>query len=545
MEQTEIETKQMRNGTTQASTTMLTEHIKSAKVEALYNGITGIRDDIVERADQHTLSRKKKRSRKFVWTAAMAAVLALFILASSLFLPVTPAPSDHATTQNGSNTTDEDPANSSASLFPSTLTAHAIAEAQYPEMAPYPDETKYINSVTGDFDAEGFSEVYDAWWEDHRAQQRQEEGYANGLESFFAKSIPQFLSGSEGINKVYSPLNVYMALGMLAEITDNNSRQQILDLLKQEDIEALRTQAKAVWNANYSNDGAVTSILASSLWLNENVNFEADTLSSLADNYYASSYQGQMGSAEFNTALQAWLNAQTRGLLEEQTSQITLEPETILALATTVCFQAKWQNEFSESMTEPGTFYTNEGEITCDFMYQSSGRSYYWAEHFSAISQNLESTGSMWFILPDEGITVDQLLAEQETMDFILKKEEWKNNKFLIVNFSVPKFDIVSQMDLTSGLQELGITDVFDSRTSDFSPLTEDTEDIFLSQAKHNARVAIDEEGCTAVAYTVMAAAGAGAPPNEEVDFVLDRPFLFVITGADNLPLFVGVVNQP
>lgn len=58
-------------------------------------------------------------------------------------------------------------------------------------------------------------------------------------------------------------------------------------------------------------------------------------------------------------------------------------------------------------------------------------------------------------------------------------------------------------------------------------------------------RVMIDEEGCTAVAYTVMAAVGAGMPPDEEIDFTLDRPFLFVITGDGELPLFVGIVNQP
>lgn len=44
---------------------------------------------------------------------------------------------------------------------------------------------------------------------------------------------------------------------------------------------------------------------------------------------------------------------------------------------------------------------------------------------------------------------------------------------------------------------------------------------------------------------TVMMMAGAAAPPEEEMDFVLDRPFLFAITGADGLPLFVGVVNRP
>ncbi|MBQ9544053.1 MAG: hypothetical protein IJV00_02865 [Clostridia bacterium] len=42
-----------------------------------------------------------------------------------------------------------------------------------------------------------------------------------------------------------------------------------------------------------------------------------------------------------------------------------------------------------------------------------------------------------------------------------------------------------------------------------------------------------------------MVACGAGMPPEEEVDFVLDRPFIFSITAEDGLPLFVGEVNRP
>ena len=67
-----------------------------------------------------------------------------------------------------------------------------------------------------------------------------------------------------------------------------------------------------------SNDGAVTSILANSLWLNESVNFNQSTMDSLAKNYYASSFRGEMGSEEFNQALRDWINEQTGGLLEAQ-----------------------------------------------------------------------------------------------------------------------------------------------------------------------------------------------------------------------------------
>lgn len=54
----------------------------------------------------------------------------------------------------------------------------------------------------------------------------------------------------------------------------------------------------------------------------------------------------------------------------------------------------------------------------------------------------------------------------------------------------------------------------------------------------------IDEEGCTAAAFTGMAPS-ADALPDKEADFVLDRPFLFCVTGDSGLPLFVGIVNDP
>ena len=424
------------------------------------------------------------------------------------------------------------------------LTAHLLAEAVYPEMAPLPMESDYIDEQTGEFDDEGFFELYSVWSEEQRARWLPE-GSNAALSGFLEKSIPQFLSDAGTENRVYSPLNVYMALGMLAELTDGNSRQQILDLLGSEDIESLRQQATALWKSNYCDDGATTTILASSLWLDEDINFVQSTLDTLADTYYASSYHGQMGTDEFNKALQAWLNEQTGGLLEEQAAQIEMDAETLLALATTIYFRAKWSSEFREDRTEEKVFHAASGDITCDFMHQGGTDAYYWGDQFSAVTKRFEGNEAMWFILPDEGVTPEQLLQDPQVMEFLLHDGEWENNKYLIVNKAIPKFDVVSQLDLCDGLKALGVTDVFDYKISDFTPMTEDTDEVYLSQAKHDARVMIDEEGCTAVAYTVLAAAGAGMPPEEEVDFVLDRPFLFAITGVDRLPLFVGVVNQP
>ena len=411
------------------------------------------------------------------------------------------------------------------------------------QMAQYPDESKFTK-LNGDFDSDGFSQVYDAWWADRRKQMDQPEGYTDVLDSYLRTVIPQLLTGGAGENKACSPINIYMALAMLAEVTDGESRAQLLALLGSSDLDALRAEASAVWNANYCDDGAVTSILASSLWLNDQISFKQETMDALAQYYYASSYRGEMGSAAFDQALHDWIDQQTGGLLKEQSSGLTMDRETILALATTIYFRAKWSGEFSESNTSPDTFHADNGDVTCNFMHQSGTNTYYWGDRFSAVAKQLENRGAMWFLLPDEGVTPEELLADEAALDLLLSGGESAESKYLIVNLSVPKFDIASDLDLTESLKKMGITDVFDSSISDFSPMTDDTE-AYLSQAKHAARVAIDEEGVTAAAYTVMMAAGAAAPPEEEVDFTLNRPFVFAITGTDGLPLFVGVVHQP
>ena len=162
--------------------------------------------------------------------------------------------------------------------------------------------------------------------------------------------------------------------------------EQILALLGSGDVNALRAEAAAVWNANYCDDGAVTSILANSLWLSDKISFKQEAMDALARYYYASSFRGEMGSAAFDKALQDWIDQQTGGLLKEQASGLTMDKETILALASTIYFRAKWNGEFSEANTVPDTFHADSGDTTCDFMRQRGTNTYYWSDRFSAVS---------------------------------------------------------------------------------------------------------------------------------------------------------------
>ena len=417
-----------------------------------------------------------------------------------------------------------------------------ISQAEYPEAVPYPVEDDFFGE-DGEFDYNAYNVAYDAWEEDVKSRFGQYTGYKDGFEKFSFETMKQYLKEAGDDNKVYSPINVYIALSMLAEVTDGQSRQQILNLLGAGDIESLRTKIAAMWKANYSDDGSVTSILGNSLWLRDDTKYEQDTMDVLAKDYYASSYKGQMGSDEFNKMLRDWINEQTGGLLKEQAEGIELSADTIMALVSTIYFKASWNDKFEKSLTEQKVFHSPSGDLDCDFMKQSNLGEYYKGDKFGAVKVGIQNSGDMWLVLPDEDCSVDELLENKTVLDTVFDYKD--KGEYALINLSVPKFDVVSETNLIDGLKALGVKDVFDPAVSDFTPMTKERNGLSVSQAQHAARVKIDEDGLEAAAYTIIAIGEGAMIIEKEIDFTLDRPFLFVITGRDGMPLFTGVVNQP
>ncbi|MBQ7144093.1 MAG: hypothetical protein IJR65_02915 [Oscillospiraceae bacterium] len=408
-----------------------------------------------------------------------------------------------------------------------------LASAVYPDWPEYPDEQNYDQKK------------WEAWSEANRERRMTEIGNESALRDWYARSLALYLGGEEGENKVYSPVNIYLALAMCAELCAGESRAQILDLLGTESLDALRVQAGAVWKRLYQNDGATVSIPAASFWLNEQIDYRQDTLDKLAQNYYASSHAGQMGDPAYDQMLRDWLNEQTGGLLSQQAEGLRMNPKTVLALAATLYYKSMWTNRFSSEESYSDTFHGAAGDTRTEYLHRESSGSYYWGERFSAVGQQLEGGMTMWFLLPDEGVTPEALTRDLEALTFLLGAGgEWENQKFLRIDCSLPKFDVSADLDLSDGLKAMGVTDVFDPKRSDFSPLCENADGVCLSAASHAARVKIDEDGVEAAAYTVMLYAGSAMPPDELIEFKVDRPFLFALSDGAGLLSFVGIVSH-
>ena len=503
--------------------------------------------DVIGDTDEKLVPDLTVKKNSILKRTILGGVCAAAVIAGITILPkawndteITPSDNigskdDTGNTSSGniSNTNDTD--NTPSAI----ISNHAmlLAAATYPEMPAYPDETAYTDWNT-------YETVFHEWDEARQTLRKQPDGYQDGFDTFFFNTTQTFLTGPGNENVVYSPLSLYMALGMSAEMTDGNSRQQILDVLAQKDIDTLRSHSKSIWQSTYMDDGMAKCILANSLWTNSNVNYKQDTIDRIADTYYSSVYSGDPVSDDYSNMLQNWLNEQTDGLLNDYVSDIKMDPDMVLTLASTVNYSGKWKDKFSVENTKQSIFHAAGGDIQYDYMNAERDMIYYWGDNFSSVSLPLENNGHMKLILPDEGYSPNDLLNDEQVKELMLSTWDYPNNRYMLVNMSIPKFDISSNIDLREGLNKLGITDIFDSDSSDFTPLTDSSDGIYLSKAEQDTRVMIDEEGCKASSLAIIMYAGAGIP-GEQVDFILDRPFIIEIMSDTGLPLFVGIVNNP
>lgn len=471
--------------------------------------------DALGKIDEKLIARAAKQPMKYAtkikWISSVAAVLVVCIVFGALM---------------GSGVLSAPQNNGGAHpLFPSAQ----LAVAMYPQMTQYPGDENYN------------SDEYRQWSEDCLERQSYF-GCGEDLHTFFERTVTEFLSSDGTENLVYSPLSTYMALAMIAETASGNTQKQILDLIGVDSIEVLREQAHAVWNANYRDDGLVTSLIANSVWLNSERDFHQETLNALAEYYYTSTYNGEMGDEAYIQAMRDWMNAQTRDALKDQVNSLKIPSDTVMALISTIYFCAKWEFGFSEKNNTQSVFHGASGDEACVFMNQFDDGAYYWGEHFSAVEKRLMGNASMYFILPEEGMMPKELLGDDEVRSFLFARD-WKNKSYPLIDLSVPKFNVSNEVDLKKGLENLGVTDCFDSTKADFSPLMDEDADLFIGKMNHGASFEIDEEGVVGAAMTMVLYFDTAAPL-DRIEFTLDRPFLFVVQSDDGMPLFVGTVNQ-
>lgn len=357
----------------------------------------------------------------------------------------------------------------------------------------------------------------------------------NSVSDFSTRSASLALGNRED-NSLYSPVSLWFALAICAESAKGDTRNALMDALGLSGDAAFT--AKALYNRLYQDNEIGALKLANSLWINESFTVNPEFLAQAAENFYAHSYTCDFSDASTGKAMGEWLDEATGGLLGG--NALETDASTLMTLFSTIYYSDQWTDEFDKNKNTTDNFHSLDGSVSKAEYMNHTYFSHGWQTGDGWISSGLglKNGGSMYFVLPDEGVTPGELLADPETLAEILSRENeggWGE-----VVFQIPKFEVNASLDLKDTVTGLGAGIVFDAGNADFSNLSE--EALCLSSVKQESTLSIDEKGVTAAAYTQIDYAGA-APPNGRAELILDRPFLFFVTSGST-PLFIGIVNQ-
>lgn len=372
-----------------------------------------------------------------------------------------------------------------------------------------------------------------------------DESFLKNLKDFSIKSSSLVLREiDKDKNGIYSPISLYMALSMVAETANGDTQKEILEALNMDSIDIVRSETGKLFRKLYFHNEIGKLSLGNSLWLDKDVGFKKELLDFLAKDYYASSFNLDFNDNESPKKVSKWVSEQTGGKLGNNSDDFSFGPDQVMTLINTIYFYDEWVDRFNEENTKEDKFYLSDGEkVRTDFMNRTHGsHGYVDGDNYTASRLNFKNNGGMVFILPDKGVSPYDIIQDPRLLDEAINSSSTDKYKSGEVVFKIPKFDFSSKLKLKDIVKSMGIENVFDL-TADFTNLS-DTKPLFISGINQNATISIDEKGVEAAAYTEIDYCGS-AMPDGRAEMILNRPFIFAITGVDGSPLFIGIINNP
>ena len=347
--------------------------------------------------------------------------------------------------------------------------------------------------------------------------------------------------GERTDNWLVSPFSLQCALGMLSNGANGETHDEILYTLglSQYSQEEVNAYFKKLIEGLHTVNSAITVKTANSVWGNAGVPLKEDFQKMNIENYSAMVSQLDFSDPSAVDQINAWCNQTTEGLIPSILDEVN--PTATVYLLNSLYFKARWKSEFALEKTQEGDFNTSSGKVVkADFMQTQRMAAYVENEWFTSTSLSYQNDSYvMRLILPQPEISIDQVLQALSESDENL----WKNTILADINLKMPRFALENKMNLIPALLALGMKKAF-TNEADFSSMSDIAT--YISLVQQATRLRVDEEGSEGAAVTVIEGDLMSPLPEEEVDFFLDRPFLFqILEPATGTVLFMGQVGLP
>jgi serpin B len=361
---------------------------------------------------------------------------------------------------------------------------------------------------------------------------------------------------SEGGNLFFSPYSLSAALAMTREGARGETAAELdralhfpAGLAKAQAAlaRALRPREVDEWDERGGRRkvAAYELSVANALWGQEGLAFLAPFTGVLEREYGAPlerlDFKDQ---AAARRRINGWVEERTRQRIKDIVPPGLPSPDTRLALANAIHFKAAWLEPFEKEATRDAPFHAAGGDVPAKLMRRVDHLMYAADEAVQVVALPYRGhSTSMLVVLPRK---VDGLAAVEAGLT-AERLAGWVGGlKRVKVDVRLPRFEMTQAFEARAPLAKLGVKRAFDARQADFSGMLA-SEPLFVGAILHKAFVAVDEAGTEAAAATVVLMEAGSAPrPETPVDFVADRPFLFLLrhepTGC---VLFMGRLATP
>lgn len=328
-------------------------------------------------------------------------------------------------------------------------------------------------------------------------------------------------------NCIFSPLSLYYSLAMLSEGYEGEAKQELSSLLNCDDS-LLRTSLKSTYISNYySNENGVNKI-ANSLWVNSKYDVNKTFTDILQDNYFIEAFKTSFNNTS-KKEIAKWINHQTAGLLDFKPTDLNLNSTTPAAIINTVYFNNKWK-----VAVESKDVYKDKFDSTAeiDYLKHTVKSFYYNYDQYEAIYDYYENDNSIKFIMPKDGFTIDDIL------DLDIINSNYDDSEAVNATISIPKIEVTSEYSLNNALRQLGVNKIFEGSSANITT----NKSFVVEEIKQNAKIIFNEKGTEAAAVTITVGCSA-EPFGRDIEFKLNKPYIYIIYDCNDVPLFVGAVR--
>ncbi|MDY4187382.1 MAG: serpin family protein [Candidatus Borkfalkiaceae bacterium] len=362
--------------------------------------------------------------------------------------------------------------------------------------------------------------------------------YRTAYNDFSVKLLGELYKLEENKNTFcISPLSVAAAFGMITNGAKGETKTQ-LEATLGSDSQALNEYFAEFIKETKKSE---TVHIANSVWGRKNAVNVKNSFLDVVKNYYQADYYAADFKSDTLNDINNWIYNNTRGGIDKALDQI--DDETLLYLINALDFEAEWSKRFSKNATADQIFHGSKEDKTVKMM-KSTEYLYIGTDKASGFIKDYKKGGYYFAgLLPDGDYSVTDVLAE--LVDGGLNSA-LANPQYPKINLTLPKFDFACDYHLIPALNNLGIKAAFSPNYADFSDLGNSVggNPIFVKDVIHKTHIALNEEGTKASAVTIIAGAGSAAPPEDEIDLVFDHPFIFMICDKNNMPLFIGIIEN-